>query len=60
MQDVDGKVPLYWGKCLDDGVLAFSDDAALLKAGTGSSFAPFPLGELRGTLTLPKHKRREP
>ncbi|CAI7878303.1 unnamed protein product [Closterium sp. NIES-54] len=42
--DAQGKVPLYWGKCLDDGVLAFSDDPAVLKAGTGSSFAPFPLG----------------
>lgn len=42
--DVEGKVPLYWGKCLDDGVLAFSDDASVLKAGAGSSFAPFPLG----------------
>lgn len=42
--DAQGKVPLYWGKCLDDGVLAFSDDAQMLKAGTGSSFAPFPLG----------------
>eukprot|EP00475_Leptophrys_vorax_P042332 TRINITY_DN7986_c0_g1_i5.p1 TRINITY_DN7986_c0_g1~~TRINITY_DN7986_c0_g1_i5.p1 ORF type:complete len:257 (+),score=13.98 TRINITY_DN7986_c0_g1_i5:192-962(+) len=42
--DAQGKVPLYWGKCLDDGVVAFSDDPQVLKAGTGSSFAPFPLG----------------
>eukprot|EP00270_Netrium_digitus_P000386 TRINITY_DN1038_c0_g1_i1.p1 TRINITY_DN1038_c0_g1~~TRINITY_DN1038_c0_g1_i1.p1 ORF type:complete len:231 (+),score=34.01 TRINITY_DN1038_c0_g1_i1:117-809(+) len=42
--DYEGRIPLFWGKTEDDGVLAFSDDAAVLEAGCGSSFAPFPLG----------------
>eukprot|EP00270_Netrium_digitus_P007420 TRINITY_DN215_c0_g1_i5.p1 TRINITY_DN215_c0_g1~~TRINITY_DN215_c0_g1_i5.p1 ORF type:complete len:243 (-),score=30.08 TRINITY_DN215_c0_g1_i5:247-975(-) len=42
--DFEGKVPLYWGKTMDDDVLAISNESAVLKAGCGTSFAPFPKG----------------
>eukprot|EP00270_Netrium_digitus_P021708 TRINITY_DN9464_c0_g1_i1.p1 TRINITY_DN9464_c0_g1~~TRINITY_DN9464_c0_g1_i1.p1 ORF type:complete len:242 (+),score=34.00 TRINITY_DN9464_c0_g1_i1:182-907(+) len=42
--DCEGRIPLYWGKTVDDEVLAFSNDASILKAGCGTSFAPFPKG----------------
>eukprot|EP00270_Netrium_digitus_P001085 TRINITY_DN111_c0_g1_i1.p1 TRINITY_DN111_c0_g1~~TRINITY_DN111_c0_g1_i1.p1 ORF type:complete len:249 (+),score=23.61 TRINITY_DN111_c0_g1_i1:89-748(+) len=42
--DCEGKIPLYWGKTLDDDVLAFSNESAILKTGCGTSFAPFPPG----------------
>ncbi|KAJ7550387.1 hypothetical protein O6H91_07G107800 [Diphasiastrum complanatum] len=41
--DCQGKVPFFWG-ITSDGSLCFSDDAQLLKAGCGKSFAPFPAG----------------
>eukprot|EP00271_Cylindrocystis_brebissonii_P017107 TRINITY_DN4309_c0_g1_i1.p1 TRINITY_DN4309_c0_g1~~TRINITY_DN4309_c0_g1_i1.p1 ORF type:complete len:248 (-),score=42.48 TRINITY_DN4309_c0_g1_i1:824-1567(-) len=48
--DHSSAVPLYWGVC-QDGSLSVSDDASLLKAACGRSFAPFP----RGCLFSSKH-----
>ncbi|CAN6292469.1 unnamed protein product [Urochloa humidicola] len=41
--DADGSIPFFWGVDSEDH-LVFSDEAGLLKAGCGNSFAPFPKG----------------
>ncbi|XP_058083186.1 stem-specific protein TSJT1 [Magnolia sinica] len=41
--DQHGKVPLFWG-ITADGLVAFADDAELLKGACGKSLAPFPQG----------------
>lgn len=39
----DGDVPLFWGIAAD-GSVVICDDRAIVKAGCGKSYAPFPVG----------------
>ena len=45
LQDMTEKLKFLWGSC-NDGNMLVSDDAAVLKADCGKSFAPFPKGML--------------
>ena len=47
-QDMTEKLKFLWGSC-NDGNMLVSDDAAVLKADCGKSFAPFPKGMLHMT-----------
>jgi asparagine synthetase B (glutamine-hydrolysing) len=42
-QSTDGGVPLHWGVAAD-GSVVICDDRAVVKAGCGKSYAPFPAG----------------